>query len=81
MDFYHLTHRLTATPTHPSLVTMSPSPAESTAGKTTSMVEIALKDLLFIKNALVQAEVSRRRGNTVAVYEVGEIDILQWCMM
>lgn len=53
VDFYHLTHRLAAVPDE----------------SITTMINIPLKDLLFIRDQLVNAEVSRRRGNTISVYD------------
>jgi hypothetical protein len=67
VDFYHLTHHLDNTSSN------APSSGNNNVdvvdNKMTTMIAIPLQDLLFIRDALVQAEVSRRRGDTVSVYD------------
>jgi len=52
VDFYHLTHRS--------------DPLKSEANKAVS-IKVSLDDMIFIRDSLVEAEVSRRRGNTNGV--------------
>ena len=53
VDFYHLTHRA------------DPNAVE---GRVVSKIKMNVDDLIFIKDNLVQAEKSRRNGNTNGVY-------------
>jgi tetratricopeptide (TPR) repeat protein len=53
VDFYHLTHRL------------DPNVKEE---KTATQLQISIEDMIFIRDNLVKAEVSRRQGDTVNVY-------------
>ena len=52
VDFYHLTHRI------------DPNAGEGSVQK----IETPLEDLIFIRDNLVQAESSRRQGQTKGVY-------------
>lgn len=54
VDFYHLTHR--ADPNTPE-------------GRVSVKIEVSQEDMIFIKDNLVKAEVSRRQGITSGVYK------------
>jgi len=53
VDFYHLTHR---------------SDPHAPEGRTNTKVQTSIEDMVFIRDNLVKAEVSRRQGNTTGVY-------------
>ena len=53
VDFYHLTHR-----TDP----------HSPEGRPNMRIEVSTEDMVYIRDNLVKAEVSRRQGNTSGVY-------------
>lgn len=53
VDFYHLTHRA------------DPNAQE---GSVHSKIQVSVEDMIFIRNSLVLAEVSRRQGKTDGVY-------------
>jgi tetratricopeptide (TPR) repeat protein len=53
VDFYHLTHRV-----DPNLV----------EERGESQIKISVDDMIFIRDQLVKAELSRRQGDTVSVY-------------
>jgi hypothetical protein len=53
IDFYHLTHR--------------PDPTVSDARNSVKIV-VPYNDMVYLKDALTEAEISRRRGNTMGVY-------------
>jgi hypothetical protein len=53
IDFYHLTHR--------------PDPMVSDARNSVKIV-VSYTDMIYIRDSLMEAEISRRRGNTAGVY-------------
>lgn len=53
VDFYHLTHR---------------SDPHAPEGRANAKVQTSIDDMVFIRDNLVKAEVSRRQGNTTGVY-------------
>lgn len=53
VDFYHLTHRV------------DPNIGEGSAN---AKIVMTIEDMLFVRDNLVSAEVSRRQGNTAGVY-------------
>ena len=54
VDFFHLTHRIDETVGDPN---------------STAKVHTSCQDMMFLRDNLVTAEVSRRQGNTSAVYQ------------
>jgi tetratricopeptide (TPR) repeat protein len=71
VDFYHLTHRYDPSHTsHPHSSTHKDSSHMSppSSGSVTTTLSIAVDDLIFIRDNLTNAELSRRQGNTSNVY-------------
>jgi len=55
VDFYHLTHRA-----DPHAVSENGEPQQ---------IHVAVGEMIFIRDNLIQAEVARRQGNTASVYQ------------